>query len=684
YKACLWSRLANHILLPITSFKADDQDELYEKIQNINWLDYMRAESSFKIDANGSHSSITNTVFIIHKVKDGIVDQIRAQTQKRPDIQSHQPDTVINIYVNRNEFSVSLSLSGESLHKRGYRLEAGIAPLRETLAAAILMRSGWLKEARENPTACLIDPMCGSGTLLIEGALMAYDIAPGLDREYFGFYGWCGHNEKIWSEIEEEAEAIKEKSLADKNYTIIGTDLSTKMVDITHQNIHRSGLTDVIQVKQCNAQEISYHNLSIPSDQTGIIVCNPPYGERLNSGQADELALFFKQFGKNLKDHFKGWELSIITSAPMMMKSLTIRSFKRYQLYNGALEATLLKFKIDDEYFMRFESPEEKSARLLQKFIEHQSESSQMFENRLRKNLKHLKRWAKREEISCYRIYDADLPEYAVAIDLYENHVHIQEYQAGKNIDAHKAETRLQEAYYITHKVLEIPLEQIHLKVRKRQKGVQQYNKISDNQNDIIVKEGAAKFYVNFESYLDTGLFLDHRIMRKMVAESSKGKSLLNLFAYTCTASILAALNQAKQVTSVDMSNTYLDWGKRNFSLNKINLDKHQFIQADCLKWLERNNEKFDVIFLDPPTFSNSKRMEETLDIQRDHAKLIQLTMNSLNRKGVLYFSNNYRRFKLDQEVINQYQCDDISNKCLPEDFKRRPNIHHCWVIKFK
>ena len=683
YKACLWSRLANHILLPIANFTADTPEALYEEVQKINWLDLIYSNSTFKIDVNGIHQSMNNTLFIAQKAKDSIVDQIRYETNERPSIQAHQPDMVINIYVNKDQFVVSISLSGESLHKRGYRLEAGVAPLRETLAAGILLRAGWPQQVKENNQACLIDPMCGSGTLLIEAALMAYEIAPGLNREYFGFYGWKGHQEKKWSDIEEQAELLRDKNLAQKQFKIIGVDLSMKALGIAQQNINRIGLSNHIHVKQANATEINPSNLNISPDTKGVMVCNPPYGERLHQGQELQLKSLFQQFGHNLKSHFQGWKLSIITSNPELMKSLEIRSYKCYKLYNGALKADLLKFSIEPSYFMLFETAKEKSARLAKKFLSAQSEYSKMFENRLRKNVKHLQRWAKRENVMCYRAYDADLPDFAVAIDWYETHVQIQEYQAGKSIDANKASIRLQEAFYITHKVLEVPLQNIHVKVRKKQKGDWQYQKISESEQYYVVKEDKAKFHVNFDAYLDTGLFLDHRDMRKKVAESASGKHMLNLFAYTCTASVLSALYKAKSTTSVDMSNRYLEWGKRNFQLNNLDFKKHYFIREDCLKWLKFNKQKFDVIFLDPPTFSNSKKMNETLDIQRDHVDLVQLAMQSLNKNGKLFFSNNYRKFKLDQILQTQFSCQNISHQCLPEDFKRRPNIHNCWLIKY-
>lgn len=695
YRVCLWSRLAHHVLLPITEFEAADQADLYQQIQCIKWLDIFKSGSSFKIDVTGQHSKMNNTQFIALKAKDAIVDQMRDKTGERPSIALESPDVLLHIHVNRQQFSVSLSLSGESLHKRGYRLKGGRAPLRETLAAAILMRGGWPKILADNvdQDIALIDPMCGSGTIVIEAAMMAYDIAPGLRRERFGFMGWAGHDAVLWHKLVQEAKAkakfkaqaqqaeVVSVSNSHRKIQIIGSDISPGAIKLANDNISRAGLAKYIQIQKADATAFSPESLGMQA-KTGLIIFNPPYGERLNQGDTQALKELFGQVGEQLKTHFMGWELAIITAVPELMKSIGIRSYKQYKLYNGALEAQLLKFHLDDKNIMRFETPTQKIVRQSQQVLESPSNQSLMFANRLEKNLKHLGKWAKREKIMCYRVYDADIPDFAFAIDCYGEHVHVQEYQAGKEIDPQKAALRVKEAVAMVHKVLNVPFDQIHLKTRQRQRGESQYEKLNAEPKFYTVTEGLAKLSVNFENYLDTGLFLDHRLMRAKVAEASKDKTLLNLFAYTCTASVQAALAGAQSVTSVDMSKTYLEWGERNFRLNLLNHQQYDFIQADCLQWLAQNEQQFDVIFLDPPTFSNSKRMENTLDIQRDHVDLIHLAMHSLKPEGVLFFSNNYRRFKIDPVITGQYQCQDISKQCLPEDFKRRPNIHHCFEIR--
>lgn len=300
--------------------------------------------------------------------------------------------------------------------------------------------------------------------------------------------------------------------------------------------------------------------------------------------------------------------------------------------------------------------------------------------NRLKKNLKHLKKWSKRTGNTCYRLYDADLPDFAFAIDIYNDWAHIQEYAAPKFIDPALATVRREIMLSTLPAILDIPSEQCVLKTRQRQKGTQQYERQAKRRDVITVREGQAQLLVNLHDYLDTGLFLDHRPLRLRFSETLKGKRFLNCFCYTATASVHAALGGA-QTTNVDLSNTYLQWGKDNFALNHINLAQHRFIQADCINWLAQCEDKFDVIFLDPPSFSNSKRMESILDIQRDHVQLIENGMRCLEDGGVLYFSNNFKKFRLDETVSSKYQVEDITRQTIDVDFKNAKKIHFCFKI---
>ncbi len=689
YRVCLWSRLANRILLKLGNFQAESPEQLYEGISDIDWAIMMLPDASLAVDFASSRSRITHTQFGAQKVKDAIVDQFRELCGIRPSVRLDRPDIRVNVYLDKDIASVSLDLSGESLHKRGYRLEGGIAPLKENLAAAVLLRAGWPQIAKAGGE--LVDPMCGSGTLLVEAAWMAADIAPGLMRDYYGFQGWKHHRPDIWEGLLQDAQNRREIGLASLP-TITGYDLDRWAVHAAIDNIDRAGLQGLIRVEK---QEAKYAR---PHSPNGLLVVNPPYGERL--GDEESLVGLYTELGGLLRQHFPGWKASVLTGNPEMAFKLGIRARKFYKLYNGAIECKLFNFEIDPErYFTPHEdesglSEETRKAKQLMRHAqklakkEETGPGAEMFANRLRKNLKNLGKWARQQGISCYRLYDADLPEYAVAVDVYQSDqtwLHVQEYEAPSTIDPVKAEHRLTEALSVMPQVLEIPPERLILKIRRKQKGTAQYEKLADAARFHQVEEGGCRFWVNFEDYLDTGLFLDHRPTRLMIQSMAKDKHFLNLFAYTGTATVHAALGGASSTTSIDMSNTYMDWARQNLELNGIKGYHHELIQADCLAWLDAQLDKrgnlYDLIFLDPPTFSNSKRMDSAFDIQRDHVDMLHKTARLLTPNGQLIFSTNFRKFKLDGDALQGLAVEDISSKTIPKDFERNPRIHYCWII---
>ncbi len=683
YRICLWSRTANRILLALSEFEVKSQQQLYNHIQKIDWSEHLNATDSFAVSFSAKNSkAIDNSHFGALKVKDAIVDQMRDKFGERPNINTDQPDIRINVYLNGDTAQLSLDLSGESLHKRGFREVSIEAPMKENLAAAMLLRGGWEKIAFAGGS--LIDPMCGSGTLLLEAAMIASDCAPGLLRGYFGFFGWKKHDAKIWQALINEAQQRKKVGLTSMP-TIVGFDLSRQNINVALQHVENAGFSDKIHLERRDIADAA----PAASWQKGLVVCNPPYGERL--GEEAETAFLYQRFGDSLKAHFQGWKAIMIISNPELGFRLGIRSQKPITLFNGALECKLLRFDIEEsEFFIpKAQNQDQRLAQINHIIASEMPDSGgEMFANRLRKNLKILSKWAKQQNISCYRLYDADLPEYAVAIDVYQGEklwVNVQEYDPPKSIEPHKAIARLAAVLAEIPKVLNIPKEQLFLKVRKKQKNTDQYEKHNELGNFHVVSEGGCQFWVNFEDYLDTGLFLDHRPMRLLIGEQAKGKRFLNLFAYTGTATVHAAMGGAKSTVTVDMSKTYLDWAKRNFSLNKLSGD-NQLIQANCVEWLteeakQKIPRQFDVIFLDPPTFSNSKRMEEVFDVQADHVALITNAVELLAPNGVLYFSTNFRKFKLDKATLADFVIEDMSAKTIPHDFARDAKIHYCWRI---
>ncbi|MEW5756224.1 MAG: bifunctional 23S rRNA (guanine(2069)-N(7))-methyltransferase RlmK/23S rRNA (guanine(2445)-N(2))-methyltransferase RlmL [Pseudomonadota bacterium] len=664
YKVCLWSRLANRVLLPLAHFEAKTPEQLYENIQAIDWRAHFTPEQTLAIDFNTARSRIAHSQFGALKVKDAIVDQQREQCGARSSIDTLRPDIRLNVYLLKNQATLSLDLSGESLHRRGYRSEGGEAPLKENLAAAILLLAGWPEIAKNGGS--LFDPMCGSATLLIEGALMAGDVAPGLLRDYFGFNAWKQHDAPLWAALRTEAEARRAAGLGGIP-SIRGCDMNAKTIALARENIARAGLSDFIGITTATMQSARPDHLT-----PGLLVTNPPYGERL--GKSADLRLLYRQLGNQLQQSFSAWAAAIFTGTPALMADIGLYGAPPDTLYNGALECKLFI------YPPRAAQVSSESAT--------PSPGAEMLINRLRKNLKHLAKWAKRENVSCYRVYDADLPEYALAIDLYqgeERWVHVQEYQAPASVDPAKAAQRLQESLPAICQALEVAPHNLFLKQRRRQKGTAQYEKFDQKEEFHVVSDGRAKCWVNFSDYLDTGLFLDHRLTRQMLGEVAKDTRFLNLFAYTGVATVHAALGGARATTTVDMSNTYLDWARRNLALNGITGDQHRFIQANCLDWIVEAADnpylRFDLIFLDPPTFSNSKRMTQEFDVQRDHVELLRATVKLLGPGGVLIFSNNHRKFKLDTAALSELNIVGITKQTIPEDFARNPRIHNCWRI---
>ena len=701
YRACLWSRTANRILLVLSSFEVKTQEDLYKGVQKINWFEHIDPEDSFAVSFSAKNSqAINNTHFGALKVKDAIVDQMREKFQKRPGINTEQPNIRINVYLHGETAKLSLDLSGESLHRRGYRDINIKAPMKENLAAAMLLRSGWPEIAKQHGS--LIDPMCGSGTLLLEGAMIAADYAPGLLRDYFGFIGWKKHDADCWKKLRIEAQQRKKAGL-EKLPVIVGFDQNRHTINAALTHIANAGLQNKIHVERRDIEDAE----PAESWKPGLLICNPPYGERL--GDEQETAELYKKFGETLKAHFIGWKAAMIISNPELGFRLGIRSQKPITLFNGALECKLLRLDIEESNFFipKARTQEERIAQATETSKTEQAETvgaemfaymdvgkgrelgAVSFANRLKKNLKKLSNWAKQNHVTCYRAYDADLPEYAVAVDIYRGEqiwVNVQEYEPPKTIDQHKADQRLAGLLAEIPNVLGINRDQVFLKIRRKQRSTDQYEKHGDQGRFHIIEEGGCKLLVNFEDYLDTGLFLDHRPMRLLIQQQAKDKRFLNLFAYTGTATVHAAMGGAKSTTTVDMSNTYINWAKNNMALNK-STGEHEFIQADCLEWLEHEARQpyprqYDLIFLDPPTFSNSKRMDDVFDIQNDHVQLIKNAVTLLAPDGVLYFSTNFRRFKIDKPALSGLTLEDITAMTIPEDFSRNPRIHYCWRIQ--
>ena len=677
YRLCLWSRLANRVLLVLDRFATSTAETLYDGVHQLDWAEHLLPAGTLAVEFSGHGSGIDNTHFGALKVKDAIVDRLRTPSGERPGVDKLNPDLRIHLRLDRGQAVLSLDLSGHSLHQRGYRLQQGAAPLKENLAAAVLIRAGWPRIAAEG--GALTDPMCGVGTFLIEGAMMAADIAPNLRRERWGFSAWLGHVPALWSRLHAEAQARAEAGLARQPLWIRGYEADPRLIQPARNNIERAGLGDWIRVYQ---GDVATFEPRTDQNQKGLVICNPPYGERL--GDEASLIYLYQNLGERLRQACLGWEAAVLTSAPDLGKRMGLRSHKQYAFWNGALPCKLLLIKVTPEQFVTGQrttpatgngeaSPPVELARL--------SEGGQMFANRLQKNLRQLGKWARREGIQCYRLYDADMPEYALAIDVYGDWVHVQEYAPPRSVDPQKAQERLLDALAAIPQALGIPRERVVIKRRERQSGTRQYERQASQGQFMEVSEGGVKLLVNLTDYLDTGLFLDHRPLRLRIQREAAGKRFLNLFCYTATATVHAVKGGARSTTSVDLSKTYLDWARRNLALNGFS-DRQRLEQADVMAWLAEDRGEYELIFIDPPTFSNSKRMEGVFDVQRDHVALLDLAMARLAPGGTLYFSNNFRKFVLDPGLGERYVVEDISEATLDEDFRRNSKIHRAWKLQ--
>jgi 23S rRNA (guanine2445-N2)-methyltransferase / 23S rRNA (guanine2069-N7)-methyltransferase len=673
YRACLWSRTATRVLLSLGSIDAASSNSVYEGVKRIDWRDHFAPGATLACECSGGNESIRHTIYGSQLIKDAVCDNLRDATGERPNVKPERPDVLLHLHVEGPTALLSVDFSGESLHRRGYRSEGGRAPLKENVAAAVLLRAGWPGIFARGGT--LLDPLCGSGTFLTEGALIAADTAPALEREYFGFLGWRGHDAPMWERLLDEARARRVAGAALARRCILGSDADADAVRMTLANGELAGVADWL-----HAEKRALGEIVRPRGEAGLIVANPPYGERI--GAESGLPALYSELGSVLRDRFQGWQAAILTGNPPLARNLGIYAKRTHRFYNGAIECRLLRFELT-------EASEQRPAEVVRADWSSRP-GAQMFANRLRKNLQRLDPWAEREHIECFRVYDADMPEYAFAIDLYgrgSRHVYVQEYAPPGTVDQEGARDRRREALAVLPEVLAVPLTHVHSRVRKPQKGSEQYEKRDAKAERHAVQEGGLKFWVNFRDYLDTGLFLDHRIVRASLRDWAKDTDFLNLFCYTGSATVYAAAGGARSSTSVDLSNTYLDWAHENLLLNGFGGPNHELHRADCLQWLEEQEPRgarFDLIFVDPPTFSNSKRMDGVLDVQRDHVGMIRRSLKLLRPSGRLVFSTNYTRFKLDAQALADLSVEDISARTIPKDFERHARIHRCFVIRPK
>ncbi len=715
YKICLWSRVANRVLLSLGEYQIQDEQTFYAAVQRIDWARHMTQSGTLAVDFFCSDSCITHSRYGAQLTKDAIVDWFRDTFGERPSVDRETPDIRVNVYLFRNKARISLDMSGASLHRRNYRSAGGQAPLKENLAASILLASRWSRSS-----GSLFDPMCGSATFLIEGAMIAGNIAPGMLRDYFGFLGWNQHDTETWTAVREEVTQQADMSAIP---SISGCDIDRRTIDVARDNIDAAGLSDYIKVEVADF----FSNDSVLPNGPGLVVVNPPYGERLEN--PDQIAKFYTTLGRTVKRRCANWQLALFTGAPSLFHRIGLSRRVVLECKNGDIDCRLFTASVPalarhNEYSAEKTGspPVEEQSQVVNPWSNAEQTRSQrghdrnesgghehghtsakdkpalapgvnQFADRLRKNLRQIRGWAKSSGATNYRVYDADLPDYAFALDVYTDalqpdtsYVCLQEYRAPAHIDARLAQARIDSAAEVVKQELACGDNHLALKRRDRQRGDQQYNRLERLNEFYQVAEGEGRFLINIHDYLDCGLFLDHRKVRLWLAKSSAGKRLLNLYCYTASATVHAALGSAESSVSVDLSYKYLEWAEKNFALNKIDMNKHRLVRGDSKGWVDAHIKSgdagFDIIFLDPPTFSNSSATEQDWDVQRDHESMIEQCMSILNPQGVLVFSNNFRRFKLAAKIPDRYAVEDRTKWSLQRDFSRNPKIHQCWFIK--
>ena len=708
YRVCLWSRLTSRVILVLDRVGAATSDALYEDLSHIAWEDHIGPHATIAVSAHGTNDQLRNTNFIAVRTKDAIVDRLASKRGSRPMVNTLAPDVTIVVRVSRNRATVGIDLAGEALFKRSLTGGRGpareFAPLRLDYAAALLYRQVQTAASAslfspDVPLPALLFP--GAGALAQEAAGMALDVAPGILRARWGMTGWAGHDDDAWQDLLVEADERAEKG-QERQITLYAADPRPKAKEAVLYTLRAGGLKADVQFLA--ASELLKH----AEHFTGIVADLSWTKEEptLQGSAYATLGLFAGQASTLLTSDTN--TDTVLRATPLQTLSVYVgNSIATMRSYPAAIVEEV-EAGASDAPASNSEStsvPAGPTVMVNNQPVSVLVPASDQFAARLAKVAKQRAKWARKNDVSCYRVYDADLPDYAVSIDIYKGAtkpttwLQISEYAASKEIDPDLAKRRLLDVLALAPRILGVPSSNVNLRTRTRAKGGSQYSdegSAADNSRKemLLIDEGGLLFEVNFASRLDCGIFLDHRDTRAEIRELMKSagpaKSFLNLFAYTGTATCYAADGGALHSTTVDLSKPSLEWAKRNMKRNGFDGEEHEFVQADVLSWItemRHTKNRWNVIFCDVPTFSNSSRMRQSsFDVQRDHAELIIGISRLLTRGGVAIFSCNLRTFKPDVEKIQRagVEIEDITSETIPEDFSRNQKIHHAYKISRK
>lgn len=660
-QVCLWSRVAERVLLPLAEVEGEPFDALSDLLNDVDWA-YWGA-SQRPIHWAVEHGTGVKGDYRISRQR--LINQQPSHLgiQREP-----EGALCLRVVLTPKGASLYADLSGDTLQRRGYRLAGGQAPLRETLAAGMLWALGWPKQCQQTPV--LVDPFCGSGTLAIEAAAMALRHAPGLLREHHGFEAWPEVTPEQWLALKEAA--YSQQLEPTENWHICGFDSDGRAIQAAKENAQRAGVAHALVFERRELAALTAEDFA---PTKGVVITNPPWGERLE--EQKQAAWLFSALGYTLSRYASQWQALLVASKAEVLDQAGMELLSHWRVKNGP-------FQVYVRHLQPISVPPAEPLLVEGEFAFELPEQALPLANRLRKNSRQLKRWIQREGIHAYRLYDKDLPEFNFAVDIYGDYVLVYEYAPPKSVNEAVAAERRQWALMAVRSALGVHREQVFVRTREQQKGRNQYEKVGQKGEDKIVYEGRARVLVNLEEYLDTGLFLDHRPLRVFFSEGIvQNKRFLNLFGYTGVATLHAALGGARRSITVDASQKYLDWGLNNLAANGVALENHHMVRADAMQWLAECKDTFDVIFCDPPTFSNSKDRQDFV-VQRDHVTLIQRAMQRLDSKGTLYFSCNFRRFVLDESLTSEYEVKDITAWSIPPDFSRNQRIHYCFAIRHR
>lgn len=702
-RANLFLRCAERVLIRVGHFDARDFDRLFEGAQALPWERWIPPDGQFPVKAKSIKSQLTSVPALQRSVKKAVALRLQ-QAHAVATLDESGAAFAIEAALYNDWVTLTLDTSGTGLHKRGYRPAAGMAPLRETLAAAMVMLAHW------HPELPLIDPFCGSGTLPIEAALWGRSLAPGRQRQ-FAAESWPTFSPAPWHEARQEAADLERPALPQR---LLGTDRNAAVLDKARLNAAAAGVADDLHFQQRSFSELT------SSRKFGCLICNPPYGHRLggSSAEARQLDALYRSMPLVLR-RLPTWSHYILTAVPDFETLIGQRASKRRKLYNGRIECQFYQFFGPRSPFRHTsrdktsettpspESPTEPAASDRQPDAVNTTPESrppamretasrqafgglhtaamrqaEEFANRLQKRARHLRRWPQKG-VHCYRLYERDVPDVPLVVDRYEDWLHMAEFARPHE------RTRAENADWLdlmkqtAAKALDINPDHVVMKRRQRQRLQAQYERLQETNQELPVRERELTFLVNLVDYLDTGLFLDHRETRRMFGQEARGKDVLNLFAYTGTFSVYAAAAGAASTRSVDISPKYLEWAQRNFAVNQIPLGKiHRFVTADALTYLRdlHRDVAFDLAVVDPPTFSNRKELTRDWDVQRDHVPLLTEVGQRIRPGGVVFFSTNFRRFKFQPDGLPFASVHEISRQTVPEDFRNR-RIHRCWRL---